>query len=197
MDDNVKDRQEAQAHVAKVDGQVLRLELHGRVDLVCKSLKVQLLWVFLVKEQQTFKSKEFCIFSLSLHFTFSTGKFLLHVHLVVAHVLVVPVTLQPVLRSVLLDKIVDSVPEVVGLQQQQLDYEVTNLSLVALMATHRLDEEKRSETRRPCHTVDIFLCMKVFSPHQTQDESVQGDYVVFPDHVVEYFDALVELLSAG
>lgn len=115
----------------------------------------------------------------------------------VAHVLVVPVTLQPVLRCVLLDKIVDSVPEVVGLQQQQLDYEVTNLSLVALMATHRLDEdEKRSETHRPRHAVDIFLCMLV-SPHQTQDESVQGDYVVLPDHVVEYFDALVELLSAG
>lgn len=35
------------------------------------------------------------------------------------------------------------------------------------------------------------------SPHQTQNESVQGDDVVFPDHVVEYFDALVELLSAG
>lgn len=35
------------------------------------------------------------------------------------------------------------------------------------------------------------------SPHQTEDESVQSDDVVFPDHVVEYFDALVELLSAG
>lgn len=57
VDDDVKDRQEAQAHIAEVDGQVLRLELHGRVDLVCKTLKVQLLWVFLVKEQ-TFKSKE-------------------------------------------------------------------------------------------------------------------------------------------
>lgn len=52
MDDNVKDRQEAQAHIAKVDWQVLRLELHGRVDLLCKTLKVQLLWVFLVREQQ-------------------------------------------------------------------------------------------------------------------------------------------------
>lgn len=34
-------------------------------------------------------------------------------------------------------------------------------------------------------------------PHQTQDESVQCHYVVFPDHVVEYLDALVELRSAG
>lgn len=79
-------------------------------------------------------------------------------YLVVAHVLVVPVTLQPVLRSVLLDKIIDAVPEVVGLQQQQLDYEVANLSLVALMATHRLvAEKKRSETLRACHIVYIFL----------------------------------------
>lgn len=125
------------------------------------------------------------------------SQFLLHAYLVVIHVLVVPVALQPVLGSVLLDKIIDSVPEVVGLQQQQLDYEVTNLSLVALMATHRLDEEeRRSKTHRSFHTVDIFLCMRV-SPHQTEDESVQSDDVVFPDHVVEYFDALVELLSAG
>lgn len=47
VDDNVKDRQEAQTHIAKVNGQVLMLELHGRVDLICETLKVQLLWVFL------------------------------------------------------------------------------------------------------------------------------------------------------
>lgn len=34
-------------------------------------------------------------------------------------------------------------------------------------------------------------------PHQTQNESVQSDYVVFPDHVIEDFDALVELLSTS
>ncbi len=51
VDDNVKDGQEAQAHVAKIDGKVLRLQLHGRVDLVCKALEVQLLWVFLIKNQ--------------------------------------------------------------------------------------------------------------------------------------------------
>lgn len=50
MNDDVEDWQEAQAHIAKVNGQVLRLELHGRVDLFSKALKVQLLWVFLVKE---------------------------------------------------------------------------------------------------------------------------------------------------
>lgn len=58
----------------------------------------------------------------------------------VAHVLVVPVALQPVLRGVLLDEVVDSVPEVVGLQQQQLDDEVADLRLVALMAAHRLQD---------------------------------------------------------
>lgn len=52
VDDDVKDGQEAQAHVAKIDWQVLRLELHGRVDLVCKALKVQLLWVFLIKDNR-------------------------------------------------------------------------------------------------------------------------------------------------
>lgn len=64
-----------------------------------------------------------------------------HVYLVVAHVFAVPVILQPVLGSILLDKIVDSVSEVIGLQQQQLDYEVANLSLVSLVATHRLKAE--------------------------------------------------------
>lgn len=49
MDDDVEDGQEAQAHVAKVDGQVLGLERHGGVDLVRKTLEVQLLRVFLVK----------------------------------------------------------------------------------------------------------------------------------------------------
>lgn len=40
------------------------------------------------------------------------------------------------------------------------------------------------------------LCMQI-SPHQTQDESVQSDYVVFPDHVIEYFNALVKLWPTG
>lgn len=118
-------------------------------------------------------------------------------YLVVAHVLVVPVALQPVLRSVLLDKVVDAVPEVVGLQQQQLDYEVANLSLVAFVATHGLEaEKKRGQTQRTYHIVFRFLYVQVPS-HQTQDESIQGDDVVLPHHVVEYFDAFVELLSAG
>lgn len=47
VNDDVKDGQEAQAHVAKVDGQILRLQLHRRVDLVGQALEVQLLWVFL------------------------------------------------------------------------------------------------------------------------------------------------------
>lgn len=47
VNDDVEDGQEAQAHVAEVDGQILRLQLHGRVDLVGQALKVQLLRVFL------------------------------------------------------------------------------------------------------------------------------------------------------
>lgn len=66
-------------------------------------------------------------------------------HLVVAHVFVMPVTLQPVLGGVLLHKVVDSVPEVVRLQQKQLDYEVANLSLIPLVASHRLKEENGKE----------------------------------------------------
>lgn len=62
VDDDVEDGQEAQAHVAKVDWKILRLELHGRVDLVCKALEVQLLWVFLDK----FKSKECSLYLLEL-----------------------------------------------------------------------------------------------------------------------------------
>lgn len=74
-------------------------------------------------------------------------------YLVVIHVLVVPVTLQPVLRSILLDKIIHPVPEVAGFQQQQLDYEITNLSLVALVATHGLEEEEqRGQTHK-----DLFI----------------------------------------
>lgn len=71
----------------------------------------------------------------------------IHFYLVVIHVLVVPVALQPVLGSVLLDKVVDAVPEVVGLQQQQLDDEVANLGLVVLVAAHRLQEEVRQSER--------------------------------------------------
>lgn len=52
VDNDVEDGQEAKAHVAEVDWQVLRLELQGRVDLVCKALEVQLLWVFLVKDNK-------------------------------------------------------------------------------------------------------------------------------------------------
>lgn len=62
----------------------------------------------------------------------------------VVHVLAVPVTLQPVLRGVLLHKVVDSVPEVVWLQQKQLDDEVANLSLVSFMAAHRLDIKEKT-----------------------------------------------------
>lgn len=203
VDDDVKDWQEAQAHVAKVDREILRLELHGRVDLVCKALEVQLLWVFLGEEKTStsqrnarFNYRRCCLINTdALWGGWKTSCYTRY--LVVVHVLVVPVALQPVLGCVLLDKIVDSVPEVVGLQQQQLDYEVTNLSLISLVATHGLDkEERRGSEKQFCSYSSVSLRMQA-SPHQTQDESVQSDDVVFPHHVIEYFDALVELLSAG
>lgn len=117
----------------------------------------------------------------------------------VIHVLVVPVALQPVLRSVLLHKIVDPVSEVVGFQQQQLDYEVANLSLIIFVASHRLEEE---EEERSEGVLFVFgpgggRFFSGISAHQTQDEPVQSDDVVLPDHVVEYFDAFVQLLSSG
>lgn len=52
MDDDVEDGQEAQAHVAKVDGHVLVLHLHGRVELLRHALEVKLLRVFLMQQQQ-------------------------------------------------------------------------------------------------------------------------------------------------
>lgn len=52
VDDDVEHGEEAQAHISKVDWQVLRLELHGWIDLLCKALKIQLLWVFLVKDNK-------------------------------------------------------------------------------------------------------------------------------------------------
>jgi len=48
VDDDVEHGQEAQAHVAEVDGQVVGLQLHGRAHLVRQALEVQLLRVFLV-----------------------------------------------------------------------------------------------------------------------------------------------------
>lgn len=74
---------------------------------------------------------------------------LIYFYLVVIHVLVVPVALQPVLGSVLLDKVVDAVPEVVGFQQQQLDDEVANLGFVVLVAAHRL-EVREVRVSEPC-----------------------------------------------
>lgn len=48
----------------------------------------------------------------------------------------------------------------------------------------------------------FFFCthrryFSIISAHQTQDESVQSNDVVLPDHVVEDFDAFVELLSSS
>lgn len=132
--------------------------------------------------------------------------------------LVVPVALQPVLGGVFLDEVVDTVPEVIGLQEQQLDDEVADLGFVVLMAAHRLQERARQSEQdmwgpflweffglHAVRTSDSSTTQSKdpidsggpVPPHQTQDESVQRDDVVLPDHVVENFDALVELRSAG
>lgn len=57
MDDDVEDGQEAQADVAEVDRQVLRLQLQGRAHLFRKTLKVQLLGVFLEMKRRFFHVK--------------------------------------------------------------------------------------------------------------------------------------------
>lgn len=70
VNDNVKDRQEAQAHITEVNWQVLRLELHGGVDLFCKPFKVQLLWIFLVKD--SLPPQEFCVSTRQFRMVFCT-----------------------------------------------------------------------------------------------------------------------------
>lgn len=98
VDDDVKDGQEAEAHVAKVDWEILRLELHGRVDLVCKALKVQLLWVFL-GEEQTKSSQSNARFNdwrrlIKIDALWGGWKTSCYTrYLVVVHVLAVPVAL--------------------------------------------------------------------------------------------------------
>lgn len=47
VDDDVEDGQKAEAHVAEVDGQILRLQLQRRANLLRQALEVQLLGVFL------------------------------------------------------------------------------------------------------------------------------------------------------
>lgn len=61
------------------------------------------------------------------------------------------------------------------------------------MATHRLKGEARRSEVFSTHRRDV----SITSAHQTQDEAVQSNDVVLPDHVVEYFNAFVELLSAS
>ena len=58
----------------------------------------------------------------------------------VVHMLGVPVRLRPVLRRVLFHKVADSRPELIGLQNQELDDEEPNLGLVAFVAPQRLCE---------------------------------------------------------
>lgn len=61
------------------------------------------------------------------------------------------------------------------------------------MASHRLKEEAQRSDVFCTHRRDC----SIISAHQTEDESVQSNDVVLPDHVVEYFNAFVELLSSS
>lgn len=65
-------------------------------------------------------------------------------YLVVGHVFGVPVALQPVFGSVLLHEIPDAVAEVVGFEEEELDDEVADLSLVPLVTPHRLREHTQA-----------------------------------------------------
>lgn len=63
------------------------------------------------------------------------------------------------------------------------------------MAAHRLAKEvRRSDAFHFCTHRRYF---SIISAHQTQDESVQSNDVVLPNHVVEYFNAFVELLPSS
>ena len=83
-------------------------------------------------------------------------------------VLLVPVLQKVVLRRHVSAKLIHSVAEVAGLEQQQLDDEKANLGLVALVVAERHAEHK----------------------------PVQSDDVVLPDHAVHRLDALVHMSAA-
>lgn len=61
----------------------------------------------------------------------------------VAHVLGVPVILEPVLGGVFLHKITYSISEVIWFEQQQLNYEITNLGFISFMTTHGLGNKEK------------------------------------------------------
>lgn len=117
-------------------------------------------------------------------------------YLVVGHVFGVPVALQPVFWRVLFDEVTDAVTEVVGLEEQQLDDEVTHLGLVSLVTSHSLMQQHRGT--KWCWTGNVSVCVYVcvLILYQTEDEAIQSDDVVLPHHVVQDLDALVELLTS-
>lgn len=63
-------------------------------------------------------------------------------YLVVGHVLGVPVALQPVLGGVLLHEVRDTVAEVVGLEEEELNDGVAHLGLVTLVTPHGLERRE-------------------------------------------------------
>ena len=56
----------------------------------------------------------------------------------VVHMLAMPVRLQPMLRGVFLDEVVDTVTEFTGFEEEELYDEETDLGLAALMVTQSL-----------------------------------------------------------
>lgn len=69
-------------------------------------------------------------------------------YLVIGHVFGVPVALQPVFWSVLFHKITHTVAEVIGFEEEKLDDEVADLSLVPLVTPHRLHEHTQRSVPR-------------------------------------------------
>lgn len=80
-------------------------------------------------------------------------------------ILLVPVALLPMLWTVVLHKVLNTIPELTGLEQDQLDYVEAQLGTAALVS----------------------------SQCQAEDETIDGKDIVLPDHIVDRVNALVHM----
>jgi len=79
-----------------------------------------------------------------------------------------PVALLPVIRIIVLAELLNTISQLAGFQQEQLNYEKADLSLVTL----------------------------VRSQSQAKHNPIDGHNVELPDHVVNGVDALVNKVAA-
>lgn len=84
-------------------------------------------------------------------------------YLVISHVFGVPVTLQPVLWSIFLHKITDTIAEVIGFEEKKLNDEITDLSFITLMTSHGLQENTQPSMK------NISIDRRAFSKHLQPD----------------------------